>query len=150
MWAEEYIKLLEESLAKAKQIQMAKNGGQLADIELSQEPSVIPEGALHARKHHLQELQDKVTHKGISVVTVDGEADTYQEIIEKKDSLTQHAEIENSEIIFSKELTDFIEETREEWHKTNSNKILEEVGRRVTKEILFNTDDRMSLIKQLK
>jgi hypothetical protein len=47
-------------------------------------------------------------------------------------------------------LTDFIEEKRKEWHETNSNAILEEVGKRVTKEILFNTDDRADLIEEMK
>lgn len=58
--------------------------------------------------------------------------------------------MEKEEIIFSKELTDFIEEKRKEWHETNSNEILEEVGKRVTKEILFNTDDRADLIEEMK
>jgi hypothetical protein len=47
-------------------------------------------------------------------------------------------------------LTDFIEEKRKEWHETHSNEILEEVGKRVTKEILFNTDDRADLIEEMK
>ena len=48
--------------------------------------------------------------------------------------IQQSAEVEALEIIFSKELTDFIETKRKEWHDTNSNEILEEVGKRVTKE----------------
>ena len=127
-----------------------KNGGQLKNIEIAEEPSVIPEGALHKELHHLDELEGKLTRKGINVITVDGEADTFEEILEKQDSLQVHCEIERQEIIFSKELTDFIEEKRKEWHETNSNEILEEVGKRVTKEIFFNTDDRADLIEEMK
>ena len=127
-----------------------KNGGQLKNIETAEEPSVIPEGALHKELHHLDGLEGKLTRKGINVVTVDGEADTFEEILEKQDSLQVHCEIEREEIIFSKELTDFIEEKRKEWHETNSNDIFEEVGKRVTKEILFNTDDRADLIEEMK
>lgn len=127
-----------------------KNGGQLKNIETAEEPSVIPEGALHKELHHLDELEGKLTRKGINVITVDGEADTFEEILEKQDSLQVHCEIERQEIIFSKELTDFIEEKRQEWHETGSNEILEEVGKRVTKEILFNTDDRTDLIEEMK
>ena len=35
------------------------------------------------------------------------------------------------------QLTDFVEDKRKEWHESNSNDILEEVGKRVTKELLF-------------
>lgn len=127
-----------------------KNGGQLKNIETAEEPSVIPEGALHKELHHLDGLEGKLTRKGINVITVDGEADTFEEILEKQDSLQVHCEIEREEIILSKELTDFIEEKRKEWHETGSNEVLEEVGRRVTKEILFNTDDRADLIEEMK
>lgn len=127
-----------------------KNGGQLKNIETAEEPSVIPEGALHKELHHLDGLEGKLTRKGINVITVDGEADTFEEILEKQDSLQVHCEIEREEIIFSKEFTDFIEEKRKEWHETGSNEVLEEVGRRVTKEILFNTDDRADLIEEMK
>jgi hypothetical protein len=63
--------------------------------------------------------------------------------------LQQSAEIEESEVIFSKELTDFIEEKRKEWHETSSSDVLIEVGKRVTKELLENTNDNTGLIKQL-
>jgi hypothetical protein len=52
-------------------------------------------------------------------------------------------------VIFSKELTDFIEEKRKEWHETRSNDILEEVGKRVTKELLENTKDETGLIESM-
>ena len=126
-----------------------KNGGQLKNIETAEEPSVIPEGALHAHKHNLD--LDGITKKGIPVIqNVNDEVETLAEIQQEGGELQQSAEIEREEIIFSKELTDFIEEKRKEWHETGSNKILEEVGKRVTKEILFNTDDRADLIQEMK
>ena len=126
-----------------------KNGGQLKNIEIAEEPSVIPEGALHAHKHNLD--LDGITKKGIPVIqNVNDEVTTLAEIQQEGEELQQSAEIEREEIIFSKELTDFIEEKRKEWHETGSNEILEEVGKRVTKEILFNTDDRADLIEEMK
>jgi hypothetical protein len=53
------------------------------------------------------------------------------------------------DVIFSKELTDFIEEKRKEWHETGSNDILEEVGKRVTKELLENTKDETGMIESM-
>ena len=83
------------------------------------------------------------------VLTIDGDADTLEEIKAAEDSITQHAEVEVAEVIFSKELTDFIEEKRKEWHNSDSNEVLEEVGKRVTKELLFNTDDRIGLVENV-
>lgn len=126
-----------------------KNGGQLKNIETAEEPSIIPEGALHAHKHNLD--LDGITKKGIPVIqNVNDEVETLTEIQQEGGELQQSAEIEREEIIFSKELTDFIEEKRKDWHETGSNEILEEVGKRVTKEILFNTDDRADLIEEMK
>ena len=105
--------------------QYAKNGAALQNIEVSDEQSVIPEGALHKNKHHLD--LDHVTNKGVPVITIDGDADTFEEIKANEDSIKQHAEVESLEVIFSKELTDFIEEKRKEWHETGSNEVLEEV-----------------------
>lgn len=126
-----------------------KNGGQLKNIETAEEPSVIPEGALHAHKHHLD--LEGITKKGIPVIqNVNDQVETLAEIQQEGGELQQSAEIEREEIIFSKELTDFIEEKRKEWHETGSNEVLEEVGKRITKEILFNTDDRTDLIEEMK
>lgn len=126
-----------------------KNGGQLKNIETSEEPSVIPEGALHAHKHNLD--LEGLTKKGIPVIqNLDDSINTFEEVKSSESDIQQSCEIERQEIIFSKELTDFIEEKRKEWHETGSNEILEEVGKRVTKEILFNTDDRADLIEEMK
>lgn len=126
-----------------------KNGGQLKNIEIAEEPSVIPEGALHAHKHNLD--LEGLTKKGIPVLQgLDDSITTFEEVKSSESDIQQSCEIERQEIIFSKELTDFIEDKRKEWHETGSNEILEEVGKRVTKEILFNTDDRADLIEEMK
>lgn len=130
-----------------KDIQFKKNGGQLQDIEVSQEQSVLPDGSLHRNKHNLD--LDHVTNKGVPVITIDGDADTFAEIKAHENSIKQHAEVESLEVIFSKELTDFIEEKRKEWHETGSNDILEEVGKRVTKELLENTKDSTGTIESM-
>lgn len=130
-----------------KEIEIKKNGGQLQDIEVSQEQSVLPDGALHRNKHNLD--LEHVTNKGVPVVTIDGDADTFDEIKAHEDSIKQHAEVESLEVIFSKELTDFIEEKRKEWHQTGSNEVLEEVGKRVTKELLENTKDSTGMIESM-
>lgn len=130
-----------------KEIEVKKNGGQLQDIEVSQEQSVLPDGSLHRNKHHLD--LEHVTNKGVPVITIDGVADTFDEIKAHEDSIKQHAEVESLEVIFSKELTDFIEEKRKEWHETGSNEVLEEVGKRVTKELLENTKDSTGMIESM-
>ncbi len=128
-------------------VQFNKNGGQLQDVEVAKEQSVVPDGTLHKNKHNLD--LEHVTHKGIPVITIDGDADTFEEIKAQEDSITQHAEVESLEVIFSKELTEFIEQKRKEWHDTGDNKILEEVGRRITKELLENTKDETGLIESM-
>ena len=130
-----------------KEVEIKKNGGQLQDIEMSQEQSVLPDGSLHRNKHNLD--LEHVTNKGVPVITIDGDADTFDEIKAHENSIKQHAEVESLEVIFSKELTDFIEEKRKEWHETNSNDILEEVGKRVTKELLENTKDSTGMIESM-
>ena len=128
--------------------QYAKNGAALQGIDLAEEPSVIPEGAMHKNKHNLD--LEGITKKGIPVIqNVDDSVETLDEIKQFEGKLQQSAEIEAAEVIFSKELTDFLEEKREEWHETNSNNILEEVGKRVTKELLENTKDSTGIIEDL-
>lgn len=137
-----------DRLKHFKKVVKAENGAKLKKVEVSEEASVIPEGALHKNKHNLE--LDGITAKGIPVITVDDDADTFTEIKQQEDTIVIHAEVEKEEIIFSKELTDFVEDKRKEWHDSNSNDILEEVGKRVTKELLFNTNDNADLIKTLR
>ena len=130
-------------------IQFAQNGAKLKEIEVSEQPSVLPEGSMHKNKH--DDFGIDVTKKGIPVITVDDDnVETLSDIQEQSDSVVQHAEIENNEIIFSKELTDFLEDKRKEWNDSKDSSILLEVGKRLTKEILENTNDNTDLIKKLK
>ena len=100
--------------------------------------NVIPEGALHARKNHLTKVNDMykaVTHKGIPVIT-----------IEDNGEIIQHAEVEHSEIIFTKEVTDKIEQYRQQ----GTDEAALACGKLLVQEILYNTDDRTGLIKTVK
>ncbi len=113
-------------------VEYLKQGGQM---------NVIPEGALHARKNNMELAKEgEVTHKGIPVVDNDGE---------------QQAEIERNEIIFSKEITDKIEELYKKYNsedKSQSEKdeIAIKMGKILTHEIVKNTDDRTGLIESIK
>jgi len=88
--------------------------------------NVIPEGALHARKHHM-ENDEHITKKGIPVVDLEGK---------------QQAEIECNEIIFRKEVTSKLEELA----KDGSDEAAIEAGKLLATEIIENTDDRTGLI----
>lgn len=102
-----------------------KQGGQM---------NVIPEGALHARKNNMEGGGKDYTHKGIPVMTKDGE---------------QVAEIEKEEIIFNKSFTDFIEEKYKAYKEDKDDDIAISVGKRLVKEIFENTDDRTGLIDEI-
>ena len=91
--------------------------------------NVIPEGALHARKHHME--MDGITKKGIPVVDNNG---------------TQQAEIENSELIIRLEVTQEIERLykiyySEESSKKEKDEVALEAGKLLVNEILYNTID---------
>ena len=125
-------------------IEEFKNGGKTEDlgapkIEETTQKNVIPEGALHAHKHHMENAEG-LTKKGIPVIDNDGE---------------QQAEIEREEIIFSLEVTKKLEELYSKYKDSeSSNKEKEEVaieaGKLLVKEILFNTIDNAGLIDTLK
>ena len=104
-----------------------KQGGQM---------NVIPEGALHARKNNMEGAGEDFTAKGIPVVDNQGE---------------QQAEIEREEVIFTKDLTEFLEENMKKYNEEDSDKdaIAIKVGKRLTKELLTNTDDRTNLIEKI-
>ena len=132
-----------------KFITKAQYGAKLKKVEVSEEPNLLPEGELHKNKHDDFDLP--VTKKGIPVITAENgaEINTIIDLQENKEDIQQHAEIERSEVIFSKELTDYIEEARKKWHNGDDSVLLE-VGKRVTKELLQNTQDNTGLIRQLK
>ena len=91
--------------------------------------NVIPEGALHARKHHMED-DEHITKKGIPVVDINGK---------------QQAEIERNEIIFRKEVTSELERL----FKDGSDEAAIEAGKLLAKEIIENTDDRTGLIEEV-
>lgn len=121
-----------------------KNGGKpepidAPEIEETNQKNIIPEGALHARKHNMENA-DNLTKKGIPVIDNEGE---------------QQAEIEKNEIIFTLEVTKKLEElyskyTDYEYSQKEKDEVAIEAGKLLVKEILFNTDDRTGLINTLK
>lgn len=121
-----------------------KTGGKTeeSDIPKTEETSqknVIPEGALHKNKHHMEHAEG-LTKKGIPVIDDDGE---------------QQAEIEHSEIIFTLEVTKKLEEYYEIFYSDeSSNKEKEQAaidaGKLLVFQILENTEDRAGLIESCK
>lgn len=103
-----------------EQVDSFKEGGKV---------NVIPEGALHKNKHHLEEVDEKfedVTTKGIPV------------IVESEDGeVIQQAEVEREEIIFRLEVTKKLEELS----KKHTDEAAIEAGKLLVKEILYNTED---------
>lgn len=92
--------------------------------------NVIPEGALHKNKHHLEDIDEKfeeVTNKGIPVIT---ESDSGK--------IQQQAEVEKEEIIFRLEVTKKLEELA----KKHTDEAAIEAGKLLTEEVLHNTIDK--------
>lgn len=116
-----------EPINENNNVEAFKQGGQM---------NVIPEGALHARKNNMEGAGEDFTSKGIPVVDNNGE---------------QQAEIEKNEVIFNKDLTDFLEENMKKYNEEDSDKdaIAIKVGKRLAKELLTNTDDRTGLIDDI-
>lgn len=113
-------------------IELYREGGkseeqlETPEIEETNQKNLIPEGALHKNKHHMEHTEG-LTQKGIPVIDNDGE---------------QQAEIELDEIIFTLEVTKKLEEL----YKENTDESAIEAGKLLVNEILFNTDDRTGLI----
>lgn len=99
---------------------------EVPEIEETNQKNLIPEGALHKNKHHMEHTEG-LTQKGIPVIDNEGE---------------QQAEIELDEIIFTLEVTKKLEEL----YKENTDESAIEAGKLLVNEILFNTDDRTGLI----
>lgn len=126
-------------------VKSAKNGAKLKPVEISEEENVIPTGTLHKNKHNLD--LEEITKKGIPVIqNVDDSVETFEEIKEHEKDIVQSAEIESLEIIFNKEVTDFIEEKMQ---NSSDKEVCKEVGMRLCKEILFNTKDKSDLIETI-
>lgn len=94
--------------------------------------NVIPDGALHARLHHLD--IDGITNKGIPVV-----------VQKKGGEVEQQAEVERNEIIFNLDTTKKLEAL---W-RDGSNEAAIEAGKLLVSEILENTVDNTGLLKEV-
>ena len=108
-------------------------------IEETTQKNVIPEGALHKNKHHMEHAEG-LTKKGIPVIDDDGE---------------QQAEIEHSEIRYTLEVTKKLEEYYDIFYsEKSSNKEKEQAaldaGKLLVYQILENTEDRTGLIESCK
>ena len=128
-FAKRVVKLSKGKKSKAQKIQEEvagfKNGGAV---------NVIPDGALHAHKHHLEDVDEKfeeVTTKGIPVITE-----------EKGGDIKQHAEVEREEIIFNLEVTKQLEKLMQD----GSDEAAIEAGKLLVYEILENTVDNTGLL----
>lgn len=101
--------------------------------------NVIPEGALHKNKHHMEDAEG-LTKKGIPVVT------------EENGELVQQAEIEKEEIIFNLAVTETLEKLMKKAKDSESESDRDAcaiaAGKLITKEILHNTKDMTGLIKE--
>ena len=111
------------------------NESDIPEIEETSQKNVIPEGALHKNKHHM-EHSEGLTKKGIPVIDDEGE---------------QQAEIEHSEIIFTLEVTKKLEEYYDIFYsEESSNKEKDQAaidaGKLLVYQILENTEDRTGLI----
>ena len=127
-----------------KYIPKNKEGGSVGNSDIPEteettQKNVIPEGALHKNKHHMEHAEG-LTKKGIPVIDGEGE---------------QQAEIEHSEIIFTLEVTRKLEEYYEIFYSDeSSNKEKEQAaldaGKLLVYQILENTEDRTGLIESCK
>lgn len=123
------IKYIGQSISQLLGTRSFKEGGKL-------DMNIIPEGALHKNKHHLEEinpeLEGTITEKGIPVITTDGE---------------QKAEIEKEEIVFKKSTTEQLEEYYDQYNNSKNDSIAIECGKFLVEEILKRTEDRTGLLK---
>ena len=114
-----------------QETQKLQNGG-VVGIDTN----VLPEGALHARKNNLSDLNpdlEDATKKGIPVMAAEG-----GEVGE------QVAEIENSEIIFRLDVTKQLEELR----KDGSEEAMIAAGKLIAEELIENTQDNVGMITE--
>ena len=100
--------------------------------------NVIPDGALHARKHNMD--LDGITKKGIPVVSES-----------QNGKIEQQAEIEKEEVILRLEVTQKIEELYKKYYNEDStqkekDEYALEAGKLITKELLHNTKDNAGLL----
>ena len=95
--------------------------------------NVIPEGALHARKHNMD--MEGITKKGIPVVSD-----------KENGEIEQQAEIEREEIILRLEVTQKLEELEKKFYNDETSQkekdeLALEAGKLLVEEIIYNTQD---------
>lgn len=120
-----------------------KQGGSIKEsetpkIEETTQKNLIPEGALHKNKHHM-ENDENITKKGIPVIDNDGD---------------QQAEIEKDEWTMTLELTKTIEDLyhkfyNEDTKNSEKDQLAIQAGNIIVEQLLYNTDDRTNLIKKI-
>lgn len=125
-----------EKIFNLKKGGILKTQEETSEIEETTQKNVIPEGALHKNKHHMEHTEG-LTQKGIPVVDNEG---------------NQQAEIELNEIIFNLEVTKFMEERYHKYFNSETtqkekDQLAIEVGELLVDQILNNTDDRTNLIE---
>lgn len=130
-------------------VALAKEGLKLTDLEFARnllqrnnivkfqsggKVNVIVEGALHAHKHNLTDVNpdlEGITKKGIPVIS-----------FEEGGELVQSAEVEEGELILTKEVTEQLETL----YKDGSDEAMITAGKLLTEEIIEFTDDKTSEI----
>ena len=120
---EEIRELLKNRVVEELDVQKFAEGG-----------SLMPAGKLHKELNHMQELGEQfedLTRKGIPVVTIN-----------ENNEIQQVAEIEHSEIILSKEITDQLEA----FWKDGSEEAMIAAGKLIANEILYNMKDENNVI----
>lgn len=126
---------IQDTINKNKQVLSGGLNTRVLSARKGGKMNVIPSGALHARKHNLpKEISEQVTNKGIPVVSYG-----------KNGEILQHAEIEHSEIILHKELTNKLEELLKKYDNGDESVAIE-AGKLLTYEILENTNDNTGLL----
>lgn len=104
--------------------------------------NVIPEGALHARLHHMED-DENITKKGIPVVSED-----------ENGNIEQQAEIEQNELIIRLSVTELLENLQKKFYNDNysqeeKDNFAIQAGKTLVYEILYNTQDNTGLINNI-
>lgn len=134
-FAKRVVKLSKGKKSKVQKIQEEVRAEEVAGFKNGGAVNVIPDGALHKNRHHLEDVDEKfeeVTTKGIPVIT-------------EGDGITQHAEVEREEIIFNLDVTKQLEKLMED----GSDEAAIEAGKLLVHEILENTVDNTGLINKV-
>lgn len=131
------LKLDKEFAKRVVKLSKGKKNKEVAEFKNGGAVNVIPDGALHKNKHHLENVDEKfeeVTAKGIPVITESEGGD-----------ITQHAEVEREEIIFNLDVTKQLEKLMED----GSDDAAIEAGKLLVHEILENTIDNAGIMDKV-